>query len=109
MLKGVLLVVSSRRLSENASLSALLALKSSLIGILTILSLNEKSPNVFGALGDLCGSTTILMDQLIRQESRFSENASIHWGSLIESRCFTLDTSERMSISSSDIPAYFFI
>lgn len=47
MLKGVLLVVSSSRLSENASLSALPALRSSLIDTLTILSLNEKSPNVF--------------------------------------------------------------
>ena len=46
------LVVSSSRLSGNASSSALPALRSSLIGILTILSLNEKSPNVFGALGD---------------------------------------------------------
>lgn len=52
MLKGVRLVVSSSRLSEDASLSALPALKSSLIGTLTILSLNEKSPNVFVALGD---------------------------------------------------------
>ena len=46
------LAVSSSRLSGNASSSALPALRSSLIGILTILSLNEKSPNVFGALGD---------------------------------------------------------
>ena len=47
MPKGVLLVVSSSRLFGNASLNVLPALKSSLIGILTILSLNEKSPNVF--------------------------------------------------------------
>ena len=47
MLKGVRLVVSSSRLSGNAILSALPALRSSLIDILTILSLNEKSPNVF--------------------------------------------------------------
>ena len=52
ILKGVLLVVSSSRLSGNASSSALPALRLSLIGILTILSLNEKSPNVFAALGD---------------------------------------------------------
>ena len=53
MLKGVRLVASSSRLSGNASSSALPALRSSLIDILTILSLNEKSPNVFGALGDV--------------------------------------------------------
>ena len=47
MLKGALLVVSLSRRFGNVSLSELPALRSSLIGILTILSLNEKSPNVF--------------------------------------------------------------
>lgn len=47
MLKSVLLVVSSSRRFGNASSSVLPDLKSSLIGVLTILSLNEKSPNVF--------------------------------------------------------------